>query len=216
MFKLVATASSLLLTFSLFAPSAAYAATIVNVLGNTNGALATATAEITLNAGGGSITGKLTNTSPFSADITGFGFDLIPGDFTGNNDDGLDGYSGTTITNFDFEDGELGNVPQFNTAVLDFGYLTGNNFSGGTPNLFAPGTFVTFTVTGPFASIGLDEQEIAAALFVRFQDVGANGQLSDVGRPGPPTVVPEPASMMLFGTGLMYLARRKMRKNSSV
>ena len=27
--------------------------------------------------------------------------------------------------NFDFRDDDLGNVPQFNSIVLDFGYVTG-------------------------------------------------------------------------------------------
>ena len=211
MFKLVATVSSLLLTFSLFAPSAAQAATVI-IFGNTNGALASATLEVSLVAGG--FTGTLTNTSPGapqSADIVGWGFDLVAGDFAHNNSTGgLNGFTGTVVPDFTFSDGDFGNVPQFNAAVIDFGY---GDLNGGTPNLFGPGDSRTFTVTGDGLA-GFTDEQIAAAVFVRWQDVGPNGNLSDVGTPGPPTVVPEPASMMLFGTGLMYLARRKMRKSS--
>ena len=208
MFKSVATVSSLLLTFSLFAPSAAQAATVV-IFGNTNGALASASLEVNLVAGG--FTGTLTNTSPFSADITGWGFDLVAGDFPHNDSTGgLNGFTGSVVADFTFSDGDFGNIPQFNAAVIDFGY---GDLNGGSPNLFGPGATRTFTVTGAGLA-GLTDAQIAAAVYVRWQDVGANGNLSDVGRPGPPTVVPEPASMMLFGTGLMYLARRKMRKSS--
>lgn len=201
--------------------SAADAATLVTFTGNATGALATGTASITLNGSGNSITGTLTNTSPFDARITGFGFDIGPGN--------LAGYTGTPDpimmpagVNFDFRDDDLGNVPQFNSIELDFGYVTGPNpnFTSGFPNEgLAPSQMLNFMVSGSFA--GLTEQQIASAMVVRFQRVGANGELSDVavaGSPGTPTPfssVPEPASMVLLGSGLAYLARRRCKGEKS-
>ena len=197
--------------------SAADAATLVTFTGNATGAMATGTASITLDGSGNTITGTLTNTSPFDARITGFGFDIRPGN--------LAGYVGTPDpiilpvgVNFDFRDDDLGNVPQFNSIVLDFGYVTGPNpnFTSGFPNEgLAPSQMLNFMVSGSFA--GLTEQEIASALVLRFQRVGPNGELSDVavaGSPGTPTPfssIPEPASMLLVGSGPAYLARRRCR-----
>lgn len=196
----------------LLGASAAHAATMVEFKGNSTGSLATGTATISLAADGSSIFGTLTNTSPFDAHITAFGFNIGLGN--------LNGFAGAPITDpgdvdFHFEDGALGNVAQYNGVALDFGYLTGKNFTGGFPNdgldYFQT---VSFLITGPFA--GLSETAIATGLYVRFQRVGSNGNDSDVagGIIGTPdiTVVPEPGSMLLLGTGLAYLARRRLRR----
>lgn len=203
----------------LFALSAK--AETVFVVGNTTGNLATATVSCTFDSNTNTLTFTITNTSPFDARITSIGFDLPP---TGNaSNSGLDGFSGSVDSqpvgvSFVFSDGDLGNVNQFPSAVLDFGFLTGNNFSGGDPQEglpgIAPNNTATFTVSGAgFA--GLTEEQICNAIFVRFQQVGANGELSDVGTPGDP--VPEPASMILLGTGLIGAAgaaRRKLKARS--
>lgn len=197
-----------LLAASLFLTvPAADAATIVWFTGNATGSDATAMGSLTLS--GDTLSGELTNTSPYDARITAFGFDL--------GDGNLNGYSGfpDPITDpgdiaFDFTDADLGNVPQFNAAVLDFGYTTGNsgNFAGGFPNEgLPPDATLSFTITGDFG--GLTEADLAAAWYLRFQRVGFDGEGSDVSRGN---VIPEPASMILFGTGLVYLARRRMRR----
>ena len=111
---------------------------------------------------------------------------------------------------FNFDDGDLGNVPAgFNSVDLDFGYITGTNFAGGDPNEgLISGQSLNFMISGDFT--GFTEAQIAAGVLARFQRVGENGQGSDVASVGQ-TVVPEPASMVLLGTGLVYLARRKLR-----
>jgi len=183
----------------------------VQIVGNANGSLATATVNCSFNSQTNTFTFTITNTSPFDARITGIGFDLPP---VGNaSASGLNGFSGANVAGFTFRDGDLGNVAQFNSAVLDFGWTTGPSasFNGGfTNDGIAPGSSLTFTVTGPFS--GFNETQICNSILVRFQQVGANGDGSDVGTPGTP--VPEPTSMLLLGTGLfgvMGVVKRKLR-----
>ena len=207
----------------LFSSVAAKADT-VQIVGNTTPSLATATVTCSFNAQTNTFTFTIHNTSPFDARITGIGFDLPPG---GNaSGSGLNGFTGNVTfepagVNFVFSDADLGNVPQFDGAVLDFGFITGNsgNFNGGSPNDGLPpginvGQEASFIVSGA-AFAGFTEEQICNAIYVRFQRVGADGEGSDVGTPGTP--VPEPASMLLLGTGLIGVAgaarrRLKMRK----
>jgi PEP-CTERM motif len=210
-------AAFLLFLFTFVAFVASANADTVFITGNATGNLATATVNCSFNAQTNTFTFTITNTSPFDARITGIGYNLVAGDFTDNTSSGLNGFSGANVGNFAFSDGALGNVPQFDSAVLDFGFTTGNsgNFNGGDPNDgIAPGESLTFSVSGATFS-GLTEEQICNAIFVRFQRVGANGQGSDVGTPGTP--IPEPASMLLLGTGLLGVARvaRKMRGRRS-
>lgn len=189
----------------------------VQIIGNTTPTSATATVTCSFNAQTNTFTFTITNTSPFDARITGIGFDLPP---VGNGStSGVNGFTGSvdfepTGVNFDFSDAALGNVPQFDSAVLDFGFITGSNFAGGNPNEGLPpginvGQSATFTVSGA-GFTGYTEEQICNAIYVRFQRVGADGEGSDVGVPGTP--VPEPATLLLLSTGLFgtagYVRRR--------
>ena len=91
---------------------------------------------------------------------------------------------------------------------------TAVDFSGGSANLgLATGDSLSFTVTDTVDTFGgLTETEIADAIFVRFQRVGEDGEGSDVGTPGDvPDVVPEPATLLLFGLGLAGAAAIRRR-----
>jgi PEP-CTERM motif len=183
------------------------------ITGNATGSDATASGEVTL--AGDVLTLDITNTSPFDARITGIGFDLIFGDFTANDSSGINGFTGDDVGGFTFSDDALGNVPQFPSSVLDFGWITGGDFRGGFPNagLAPDGTTLSFTVTDTLDLFGgLTETQIADAIFVRFQRVGEDGEGSDVGTPGDvPDVVPEPATLLLFGLGLAGAAAVRRR-----
>jgi len=214
-----------LLVFALGAilPASAAASTIT-LAGVGSGAYSTGTAVVEFNAQTNTLTFTLTNTSAITqpgstSTITGVGFDLLP---IGNaSSSGLNGFTGlqapSLSSTFTFGDGALGNVPQgFNSVVLDFGFLTGPNFTGGQTSLgLLPGESASFVVSGA-AFAGFTESGIANSMFVRFQNVPEiTGSTGDVGTVGA-TPVPEPSSVVLLGLGIAGMAgvvRRRMRAN---
>ena len=197
----------------------------ITVVGVDSGQFSTATVVCEFNSQTNTFTFTITNTSAITqpgstSTITGIGFDLPP---LGNaSASGLNGFTGSQApslsSNFTFSDADLGNVPHgFNSAVLDFGFTTGNsgNFNSGSVNDgLLPGESASFTVSGA-AFAGMTEEEICNAIFVRFQNVptaGGSGG-SDVGTPG--GEIPEPSSILLLGSALIGLggyARRKFKR----
>lgn len=86
-------------------------------------------------------------------------------------------------------------------------------FGGGdVKDGIAGGTSATFVISGDFA--GLTADQVARSIFARFQAVNGGG--SDVaGNPGNPGAVPEPMTMLLFGTGLAGIAARARRRRGA-
>ena len=209
---------SLIALLVLGAASTSVRADTITISGVSSGQASTATVVCEFNSQTNTFTFTITNTSAITqpgstSTITGIGFDLPP---LGNaSASGLNGFTGmqapSLSSNFTFSDADLGNVPDgFNNVVLDFGFITGPSFAGGSVNDgLLPGESASFTVSGA-AFTGFTEDEICNAIFVRFQNVAVVG--SDVATPG--GQIPEPSSILLLGSALLGLggyARRRFK-----
>jgi PEP-CTERM motif len=152
-----------------------------------------------------------TSTGSTTGTITNIGF-ALPGDRANNYTLISSSNSNYSIVyDLNATAGAQNFVSSFDLVLTD--KTNGNvTFGGGSVNNgIAPGTSATFTISGDFA--GLTADQIAHDIFARFQNVNPGG--SDVAAAGQPGTVPEPMTMILFGTGLAGVAAKVRRSRKA-
>ena len=198
---------------AMFALSSVARADTITLTG-VNGTGVTATVS-NYSLSGNTFTFTITNTSvaPGSTGtITNIGF-ALPGDRANN-------FSLVSSTNSNYKivydlnatSGSQNLVSSFDLVLFD--KANGNpTFGGGSvQNGIAGGSSATFVITGDFT--GLTADQIAQSIFARFQAVNGGGSDVATGGNPPPGNVPEPMTMILFGTGLAGIAARARRRGS--
>lgn len=196
---------------AMFALSSVARADTVTLTGiNGTGVTATVT-NYSLSGNQFTFTINNTSTGSTTGTITNIGF-ALPGDRPNN-------YTLVSSSNSNYSlvfdknatSGSQNLVSSFDLVLTD--KTNGNvTFGGGSVNNgIAPGTSATFTISGDFS--GLTADQIAHDIFARFQNVNPGG--SDVAAAGQPGTVPEPMTMILFGTGLAGVAAKVRRSRKA-
>ena len=166
---------------------------------------------------------SIKNTSQYDPIITGFAFNT-PSEITS-----LVSFTGPSGWNSLFQVDSISTPEPF--GFFDAAEITGSNMNGGDPQVGIP-QGATFNFNIVFDGTGLDlltadsflselsyvpiqgagSNGAAVNFLARIQQVGPNGELSDVMVGASP--VPEPATMLLFGIGIITMAGIRGRNNN--
>jgi hypothetical protein len=218
-------ASALILALGVAAPRPASADPIELTLQGVSDHTLSANVLLAYNPLLGQLSLNITNTSAnYDPRLTSFAFNL-PTAISG-----ISSFSSTpTGWSYVLDRNDINTPGQF--GFYDAAGLTGPNFNGGSPNLGIPiGSTFSFLFTFTGSNLGnLNESsfvnlrsydpaggpnESEQAFIARFQRVGAGGGGSDVAIPTDIHQVPEPATLLFSGIGLLGLASRLRRRTS--